>query len=76
LSTTLTQIKALVVRGAVRISDHGYDELAKDDISVGDILAGLAGAVVVDVGFSALAVRLLADAGGGSLAGGGGLGGP
>ena len=36
------------MRGAVRISDHGYDELAKDDLSVGDILAGLAGAVVVE----------------------------
>jgi hypothetical protein len=47
LSYTLTQIQALVARGAIRISDHGYDELAKDDISVSDILAGLGMAVVV-----------------------------
>ena len=48
LSYTLTQIQALVARGAIRISDHGYDELAKDDISVSDILAGLGMAVVVE----------------------------
>jgi hypothetical protein len=48
LSETLTQIQALVARGAVRISDHGYDELAKDDISVSDIVAGLGSAVVVE----------------------------
>jgi hypothetical protein len=48
LSDTLTQIQALVARGAIRISDHGYDELANDDISVSDILAGIARAVVVE----------------------------
>jgi hypothetical protein len=48
LSDTLLQIQALVKRGAVYISDHGYDELAKDDIIVGDILNGVANAVVVE----------------------------
>jgi hypothetical protein len=48
LSDTLTQIQTLAVRGAIRISDHGYDELAKDDIWVSDILAGVSAAVVVE----------------------------
>ena len=36
------------MRGTVRVSDHGYDELAKDDILVSDILDGLANAIVVE----------------------------
>jgi hypothetical protein len=48
LSQTLTQIQELVSRGAVRISDHGYDELAKDSILVIDVLDGIVNAVVVE----------------------------
>jgi Domain of unknown function (DUF4258) len=48
LSDTLTQIQALVARGAIRISNHGYDELSKDDISVSDIVGGINSAVVVE----------------------------
>jgi hypothetical protein len=48
LSDTLTRIQALVTRGLLRISDHGYDELAKDDISVTEVLAGIDTAVVVE----------------------------
>jgi hypothetical protein len=48
LSDTLNQIEALVERGAIRISGHGYDELAKDDISVSDVVAGIGSAVVVE----------------------------
>jgi hypothetical protein len=48
LSDTLTHIRSLVARGAIRISDHGYDELTKDDISVNDILDGVRNAVVVE----------------------------
>ena len=34
--------------GEVRISDHGYDELAEDKIRVRDVLDGLADAKVVE----------------------------
>jgi len=37
-----------VARGEVRVSVHGYDELAADNISVRDIIHGLATAVVVE----------------------------
>jgi hypothetical protein len=48
MSDTLAAVQALVARGEVRISDHGYDELADDGISAGEVLAGLGAAVVVE----------------------------
>lgn len=48
MSETLAQVQALVARGEVRISDHGYDEMADDGIIAGDVLAGLTAAVVVE----------------------------
>ena len=48
MSETLTKIQALIAEGDARVSDHGYDELAADDITVADILAGAAQAVVVE----------------------------
>jgi hypothetical protein len=48
LSETLEQIRALVGRGEVRVSAHGYDELAADKVAVADIVDGLSGAVVVE----------------------------
>jgi hypothetical protein len=40
--------RRLVFAADVRISEHGYDELADDGIAVRDILSGLEGAVVVE----------------------------
>ena len=48
MSRTLEQVRELVVRREVQISDHGYDELAAEDIFIDDILAGLDAAVVVE----------------------------
>jgi hypothetical protein len=48
MSQMLERIRELVARREVRISDHGYDELADDDLFVDDILAGLAAALVVE----------------------------
>lgn len=39
---------ALVERQEVLISEHGYNELAADDILVKDLMAGLSDAVVVE----------------------------
>ena len=48
MSRTLNQIKELVVRGEVRISDHGYDELAANDILARDVVAGVPAAETVE----------------------------
>ena len=48
MSQTLQLIQQLVARGEIRISEHGYDELSTDNISVWDILHGVADAVLVE----------------------------
>ena len=48
MNETLEAIKALVREGDVRISEHGYDELADDEIPVEDVLAGVDEAIVVE----------------------------
>jgi hypothetical protein len=45
---TLTRVKALMAEGKVRISDHGYDELADDDILAIDVLGGAQSAILVE----------------------------
>ncbi len=48
VSKTLNTIQALIAKGEARISEHGYDELAEDNLMVGELLAGVAAAVVVE----------------------------
>ena len=48
MSVTLEQVQALVARGEVRVSLHGYEQLAADTIRVRDAVAGLEAAVVVE----------------------------
>jgi hypothetical protein len=48
MSDTLTRVKALVATGKVRISDHGYDELADDGILATDVLDGAHAAILVE----------------------------
>ena len=48
MSEVLEQVRALIARGEVRVSLHGYDELAADAIRVRDAVEGLAEAVLVE----------------------------
>jgi hypothetical protein len=48
MSETLKRVLALVRNGQVRVSDHGYDELAADAIFVKDIIAGASGAMAIE----------------------------
>jgi hypothetical protein len=47
-SEIFDRILDLVARGEVVISDHGYDELAADDILVRDVLTGAAEGKVIE----------------------------
>ena len=48
MSDTLALVRALVRRGSVRVSMHGYDELADDGIFIVDVLAGINTALMVE----------------------------
>ena len=48
MSDTLSKVQRLAAGGQVRISEHGYDELADEDIFAGEVLAGLYDAVMVE----------------------------
>ncbi len=48
MSQTLQLVIDLVARQDVMISEHGYDELAEDDILVTDIIAEVTSAVVIE----------------------------
>ena len=48
MSNTLKRIIELVERKDVKISDHGYDELAEDGIFVKDVLLGVKEAIVIE----------------------------
>jgi hypothetical protein len=48
MSQILQQILELIERGEVRISAHGYDELAEDDILVRDVMAGVREAALIE----------------------------
>ena len=48
MSESFLRILHLVQCGEVKISDHGYDELAADNIFVRDVMAAVADAVIVE----------------------------
>jgi hypothetical protein len=47
-SSTFELIRRLIAAGNVRVSEHGYDELAEDNILVHDLIEGIAHATVVE----------------------------
>lgn len=53
MTNVLAQIQALVARGEVRPSLHGFRELAADGILLDDLLEGVASAVVIEDYFDA-----------------------
>lgn len=48
MNAFIDQIRGLVTVGEVRLSEHGYDELVDDGITVRELLAGVADAVLVE----------------------------
>ena len=48
MSKTQELVKALLARGEVRISEHGYDELAQDGVFVRDLVDGLTNAELLE----------------------------
>ena len=48
MSQTLGQVIALVTKGEIRVSEHGYDELAADGILVHDLVTGIRNAELVE----------------------------
>jgi len=48
MSKTFNKILSLIKRKEVRISSHGYDELAEDDIFFSEIMAGVENAKIVE----------------------------
>jgi hypothetical protein len=48
VSETLTSLKHLVASGDVRISEHGYEELANDDLTAREVVSGIDKAILVE----------------------------
>ena len=48
MSKTLENVKALIGKLEVRISDHGYDELSSDNLLAREVVEGASEAVVVE----------------------------
>ncbi len=48
MSETLERVWKFVAIGAIRLSEHGYEEIEEDDISVEEAIAGLADCRVVE----------------------------
>lgn len=48
MSDTFQRILTLVRDGEIRISEHGYDEMAEDGISAREVIEGIGDAAVVE----------------------------
>ena len=46
--STFDLVRQLIAAGDVRVSEHGYDELAEDDILVRDLIDGIGDATVIE----------------------------
>lgn len=48
MSDLLRQMQDLVANGEVRVSEHGYDELAEDGVTAREAISGIQEAVIVE----------------------------
>jgi len=48
VSDLLARMQDLVANGQVRVSEHGYDQLADDGVTVREAIAGIHRAVIVE----------------------------
>ena len=48
MSDVFEKVRELVRVGEIRISEHGYDELAEDSITMREVIAGVGRAVIVE----------------------------
>lgn len=48
MSKFLRQIRELIKASEVRISEHGYEELTEDSLTVEEVIAGIEEAVIVE----------------------------
>ena len=48
MSEFVQKVRALVSAGEVRISEHGYDELAEDGLTAREVLGGIVDAALVE----------------------------
>lgn len=48
MSKTFEMIRQLIHQGRILVSEHGYDELAEDNIFIKDVLAGIHEGIVVE----------------------------
>lgn len=48
MSRTFERIKELVGRYEIKVSDHGYDEIAEDGIFIKDIIADVNNGIIVE----------------------------
>ncbi|MDL1985381.1 MAG: DUF4258 domain-containing protein [Deltaproteobacteria bacterium] len=48
MNETFERVLRLIEHKEIMISDHGYDELAEDNIFVRDIMAGVSDALVIE----------------------------
>ena len=48
MSNTWDEIKKLIENGDIRVSEHGYDELAADGITVREVVAGSPGGIILE----------------------------
>lgn len=48
MSTFFEKVRALILAGDVRMSEHGYDELSEDGLSAREVLGGVPEAMLVE----------------------------